>query len=63
MSGRVRSWPVRAVPPGRPEDVALSRQIAATVARAETQPTLAEPEAGDGWEQPSLFSPWLGQVA
>ena len=59
MAGQVRPWPVRASERGRPEDVALSRQIAATEARE----VLAEGQAGQGWEQPSLFSPWLGVAA
>lgn len=58
MAGRVRSWPVRAVPRGKPEDVALSRRIAATVARVQAREVLAERESGEGWSQPSLFGPW-----
>ena len=58
MAGRVRSWPVRAVPRGTPQDVALSRQIAETVTRIETREVLAEQQDGQGWSQPSLFDPW-----
>ena len=63
MAGQLRPWPVRAVPRGTPEDVALSRRIAATTARLEAREVLAEGQEGDGWEQPSLFSPWQGVAA
>ncbi|MCL2092520.1 MAG: hypothetical protein FWH11_15195 [Micrococcales bacterium] len=59
MAGQVRPWPVRAVQRGTPEDVARSRQV--TVASVEAREVLAEGQGGEGWEQPSLFSPW--QVA
>ncbi|MCL2092503.1 MAG: hypothetical protein FWH11_15110 [Micrococcales bacterium] len=63
MAGQVRPWPVRAVERGTPQDVALSRRIAAATAGVEAREVLAEGQEGHGWEQPSLFSPWLGEAA
>ena len=43
--------------------MALSRHIAATAARIETREVLSEQQKGEGWSQPSLFSPWQVEPA